>query len=104
MAPSQWWAESLKRQPSASNTKPDVSSMASDLTDKLKQSGIDMERLKSEAQDPAKQKEAEQAAREAGDKSAQVASRAALFAFFALLFGAAAGAFGGSMGRPHDAL
>jgi hypothetical protein len=88
----------------ASNTQPDVKGMAGAITDKLKQSGIDLERAKAEAQDPANKQQAEQRAREAADKSAKVASRASLFAFVALALGAAAGALGGRAGRPRSAL
>lgn len=88
----------------ASNAKPEVTGMTGAVNERLKQSGLDVERLKNEAQDPAKQKEAEQKAREAADKSAKVGSRASLFAFFALVLGAAAGAIGGRMGRPRGVL
>lgn len=88
----------------ASNAKPDIQGMAGAVNDKLKQSGIDLGRMKSEAQDPANQQQAEQKAREAGDQSAKIASRASLFAFLAMVLGAAAGAIGGRMGRPKEAL
>ena len=88
----------------ASNTNPDMAGMAGAVTDKLKQSGIDVGRIKSEAQNPANQQQAEQKAREAADKSASVASKASLFAFLAMVLGAAAGAIGGRMGRPKEIL
>jgi len=88
----------------ASNAKPDISGMAGAVSDKLKQSGIDLGRAKSEAQDPNNQQQAQQKAREAADQSAKVASRASLIAFAALVLGAAAGALGGRSGRPRDTL
>jgi hypothetical protein len=88
----------------ASNAKPEVSAMAGAIDEKLKQGGLDIERLKNQAQDPAKQKEAELKAREAADKSAEVASTASLFAFLALILGAAAGGIGGRMGRPRNVI
>jgi hypothetical protein len=87
----------------ASNANPDIAGMAGAVTDKLKQSGIDLGRMKSEAQDPANQQQAQQKAREAADQSASVASKASLFAFLAMILGAAAGAIGGRMGRPKEA-
>ncbi len=89
----------------ASTAQPGTTSgVAGAITDKLKQSGIDVERMKNEAQNPANKQAAEQKAREAADASAKTASRASLFGFVALILGAGAGAIGGRMGRPRDAL
>lgn len=85
----------------ASSSMPNV---VGAVQDKLKESGVDVERLKREAQDPANKQEAERKAREAADQSAKVVSRASLFAFLALILGAAAGAIGGRKGRPDTAI
>lgn len=86
----------------ASTTKPDVAGMAGAVSDRLKQSGIDIDRMKADAQDPAKQQAAEQKARETADASAKIASRASLIGFLVLVLGAVAAAVGGRMGRPRD--
>jgi len=85
-----------------STAKPDVSGMAGTISERLKQSGVDTDRMKADAQDPAKQQATEQKARETADVSAKIASRASLIGFLVLVLGAAAAAIGGRMGRPHD--
>ena len=48
--------------------------------------------------------QAEQKAREAGDKAASGLSKISLMAFFALVLGAGAAAFGGRRATPSDTL
>ncbi len=84
--------------------QPDVGGMAQQIADRLKQGGVDVERAKADAQDPAKRAAVEQKAREASDAAAKAASGASLLAFIVLVVGAIAAAIGGRIGRPRDVI
>jgi hypothetical protein len=72
------------------------------IREELRQRGIDIESLESQAQDPQARQEAEQRAREAGEKLAAGVATAGLFTFGLMLIGLAAALWGGATGVPRE--